>query len=151
METTSITVENLNDLIQIHNDRIAGYEHAINDLKENDTELASLFTNLISESHQFKMELGTEVQALGGEMETDTSTLGKIHRAWMSVKDAFSGDNNKPVLENCEFGEDATLKAYRSALEDEHMPDYIREMLLRQQSVMQAAHDKVKALRDARR
>ena len=148
METTSATIENLNDLIQINNDRIQGYEDAIKDLKDGDTELKSLFTNLIGESHQFKLELGTEVQTLGGDIETDTTFSGKIHRAWMSVKDAF-GKTEKSVLENCEFGEDAILKAYKSALEDETLPAYVREIVTRQQGVLQTAHDKVKALRDA--
>lgn len=149
METTSITIENLNDLIQIHNDRIAGYEHALKELKEEDTELKQLFTNLIGESHQFKMELGTEVSALGGDIETDTSVSGKIHRAWMSLKDAFGG-NNKTVLENCEYGEDITQKAYNSALVDDTIPSYLQQILVRQQSVLKGAHDKIKALRDSR-
>lgn len=149
METTSITVENLNDLIQIHNDRIAGYEHALKEVLQDDQELKYLFTNLIGESHQFKMELGTEVEVLGGEMETSTSMGGKIHRAWISLKDAFGG-NNKTILENCEYGEDITQKAYQTALEDENMPTYLRQILTRQQSVLKGAHDKVKALRDSR-
>lgn len=151
METTSITVDNLNDLIRIHNDRIAGYEQALNELKQDDAELKSLFTNLVGESHEFKMELGTEVQALGGDMETDTTVLGKIHRSWLGVKDIFSSSNNKSVLESCEFGEDAVQKAYRTTLEDENMPGYLREILTRQQGVLKAAHDKVKALRDERK
>lgn len=149
METTSITIENLNDLIQLHNDRIVGYEKALKDLDQDENELHTLFTNLIGESHKFKLALGTEVQALGGEMETDTTFSGKIHRAWMSIKDAM-GDNTS-VLENCEFGEDAMQKAYRSALEDESMPAYLRETLTRQQGVLKAAHDKIKALRDSRK
>jgi len=147
METTSITVENLNDLVQIHNDRIAGYEKAMKDLKESDGELKGLFARLIGESHTFKMELGTEVNALGGEMETDTSFSGKIHRAWMSVKDTF-GSTNKSVLENCEFGEDAIQKAYKTALEDDTMPGYLSAILTRQQSELKSAHDKIKVLRD---
>ncbi|GAB3908232.1 PA2169 family four-helix-bundle protein [Mucilaginibacter boryungensis] len=147
METTSVTVENLNDLIEIHNDRITGYEKALNDLKEEDTELRELFTNCIGESHQFKMELGTEVQSLGGEIETGTTISGKIYRVWMSVKDAL-GSSNQSVLESCEFGEDAAQKAYKMVLEDDSLPTYLREILTRQQSVLKAAHDKVKALRD---
>ncbi len=147
METTSITIENLNDLIEIHNDRITGYEDALRDLKEDDTELKYVFKNCISESHQFKMELGTEIQALGGEIEKGTTVSGKIHRAWMSVKDAF-GKTNRSVLENCEFGEDAAQKAYKTVLEDETLPAYLQQTLIRQQSVLKAAHDKIKELRD---
>ncbi|QKJ29231.1 PA2169 family four-helix-bundle protein [Mucilaginibacter mali] len=149
METTSVTIENLNDLVQIHNDRIAGYEKALKDLENGDVTLKDLFTGLIAQSHQFKMELGTEVNALGGEMETDTSLSGKIHRTWMSVTDAF-GKTDRSILENCEFGEDATQKAYKAALEDDTLPSYLQIVLIRQQSVLKGAHDKIKALRDSR-
>lgn len=149
METTSITIENLNDLIQIHNNRISIYEYALKELQEDDTELKQVFTNMISESHQFKMELGTEVSALGGDIETGTSIGGKIHRAWINLKDAFGG-NNKSLLENCECEEDITQKSYRSALEDENLPSYLQQLLIRQQSILKGAHDKIKALRDSK-
>lgn len=148
METTSVTIENLNDLIQIHNDRIEGYERALKDLKDEDTELRNVFTNMLGESHQYKLELGTEIQALGGEIEAGTTFSGKIHRAWMNVVDAFSSDKGKSVLENCEFGEDATQKAYQSVLSDDTLPSYVREIVSRQQSVLKGEHDKIKALRD---
>lgn len=149
MERTSIVIDNLNDLIQIHNDRIAGYEKAIEDLKDSDENLKTLFAELIGQSHRFKMELGTEIGALGGDMETNTSFSGKIHRAWMALKDAF-GKTEKSVLENCEFGEDAILKAYKTALEDESIPSYLQIILVRQQGILKGAHDKIKALRDSR-
>jgi len=148
METTSATVENLNDLVQILNDRIVGYEKALKDLKEDDTSLRSLFTSLVDQSHKFKMELGTEVQALGGDIETDTTFSGKIFRTWMSVKDAF-GSTNKSVLENCEFGEDAALKAYKTVLEEESLPSYVREIVTRQEGELRSCHDQVKAARDS--
>lgn len=147
METTSVTIENLNDLVAIHNDRVTGYQDALKDLQDGDAGLRELFTNCIGESHQFKMELGTEIQALGGEIETGTTLSGKLYRTWMSVKDAF-GKTEKSVLESCEFGEDAAQKAYKSALEDESLPSYLTVILIRQQSVLKQAHDKIKALRD---
>ena len=148
METTNSSVENLNDLIEIHNDRITGYENALKDLKDDNTELKTVFTDCIGESHKFKMELGTEIQVLGGEIETGTTVSGKLYRAWMGVKDAF-GSTNKSVLENCEFGEDAAQKAYKTVLEDDTLPSYLREMLTRQQGILKVAHDKVKTLRDS--
>lgn len=147
METTNITVENLNDLMQIHNDRIAGYEQALKELQQDDQELKYLFTNIIGESHQFKMELGTEIQVLGGDIETGTSVGGKIYRAWTGLKDALGG-NNKTILQNCEHMEDMVQKAYKSALEDENMPAYLQAILTREQSILRQAHDNVKAQRD---
>jgi len=149
MENSKATVEALNDLVLINNDRIKGFEHALSELEEKDTDLKYLFTNLIGESHQFKMELATEVAALGKDIETGTSTSGTIHRTWLDVKAAFSGHNKKSILEECEFGEDAILKAYKTVLTDENVPAYIKEILVKQEQILQAAHDKVKALRDA--
>jgi uncharacterized protein (TIGR02284 family) len=89
METRTINAEILNDLVQINNDRVAGYERAISELKPEDSDLRSLFTTMVGESHQYKMALATEVQALGEEIEEGTTNSGKIYRAWMDVKAVF--------------------------------------------------------------
>ncbi len=149
MENTQATVQILNDLIEINNDRIEGYQRALKDLKDGDTELKSLFTRLIGQSQGYKLALGTEVSAFGKDIETGTTTSGKIHRAWLDVKAAFTGHDTHSVLEECEFGEDAILKAYRTALEDENLPAYLRETVSQQESELLDAHDEIKALRDA--
>jgi uncharacterized protein (TIGR02284 family) len=149
MENTQATVQILNDLIQINNDRIEGYQRASKDLKDGDTELKSLFTRLIGQSQGYKLALGTEVSAFGKDIETGTTTSGKIHRVWLDVKAAFTGHDTHNVLEECEFGEDAILKAYRTALEDENLPAYLRETISQQESELLDAHDEIKALRDA--
>ncbi|MBS7563428.1 PA2169 family four-helix-bundle protein [Mucilaginibacter sp. Bleaf8] len=148
METTQNTVETLNDLIKIHNDRIQGYERAIKETPEEQTELKQLFTSFIGDSHQFKLALATEVQAFARDIENTTSTSGDIHRTWINLKTFFTGHTTKSVLEECEFGEDATQKAYKSALAEEHLPAYIKEILTNQEVNLKAAHDKVKQLRD---
>jgi len=148
MKTSRETIEVLNDLIEIHNDRIKGYERAIKELKDEDTDLKTLFAVFIDQSRQAKMLLGKETQVLGGEMETGTTNSGKIYRAWMDVKALFTGHDRHTVLENCEFGEDAALKAYDTALHDEDLPAYIREILLDQNETLLDAHDEVKNLRD---
>ena len=45
--TTNETIEVLNDLVAINNDRIEGYEKAIQEAKESDSDLKSLFTSMI--------------------------------------------------------------------------------------------------------
>lgn len=149
MQATLETIEILNDLIQINNDRIDGYEKALEELKKEDTDLRALFSSMISESHEIRLALGTEVNALGGDMETSTTTSGKIYRAWMDVKALFTGHDRHTVLANCERGEDAAQKAYMSALEDEELPAYLREMVMEQQQTLRRSHDQIKQLRDA--
>ncbi|WP_345331023.1 PA2169 family four-helix-bundle protein [Mucilaginibacter defluvii] len=151
MENTKATVEILNDLVQINNDRISGFEKALKDLKEQDADIRYLFTNCIGQSHEFKMELATEVQALSNpkDVENTTSVSGTLHRTWLDLKAKFTGHNTHSILEECEFGEDAILKAYNSALAEEYIPAYIREMLTKHNAILQKAHDEVKAMRDA--
>ncbi|PWK77428.1 uncharacterized protein (TIGR02284 family) [Mucilaginibacter oryzae] len=149
MENTQATVEILNDLVQINNDRIEGYQRASKDLKDEHADLKSLFTRLIGQSQGYKLVLATEVSALGKDIETGTTTSGKIHRVWLDVKAAFTGHDTHDILEECEFGEDAILKAYRTALEDENLPAYLRETVSQQESELLESHDQIKALRDS--
>jgi uncharacterized protein (TIGR02284 family) len=151
MDNAEKTVEILNDLVKIHNDRIQGYERAIKETPEEISDLKQLFTSFIGDSHQFKLALATEVQSFARDIENTTSSSGDIHRTWINVKAFFTGHSPKSVLEECEFGEDATQKAYKSALQNEHLPAYLRDTLTEQEVTLKAAHDKVKALRDAER
>ncbi len=139
----------LNDLVEINNDRIVGYERALEELKEGNEDLRTLFLEMIDQSRQYRMSLGQEVQVLGADMERDTTTSGKIYRAWMDFKAIFTGHDRKTVLENCEFGEDAAQKAYKMALEDTELPVALREMITEQKAGLKMAHDKIKALRDS--
>ena len=107
MQNTKETIEVLNDLIQINNDRITGYEKAIRETKAEDEDLKILFATMIAESHRNKIALATEVQTMGAEVENGTTTSGKIYRAWMDVKAVFTGHDRHTVLANCEAGEDA--------------------------------------------
>lgn len=149
MQATLETIETLNDLIQINNDRIEGYEKALEELKTEDSDLKALFSSMISESHEIRLALGTEVNVLGGDMDRSTTTAGKIYRAWMDVKAVFTGHTRESILANCEAGEDAAQRAYRTALDEEELPAYLREMISEQQLTLKASHDQIKALRDA--
>lgn len=149
MENREAFAETLNDLVQINNDRIVGYEKAMHELKEEDADLKALFLDMIHESHNLKMALSTELNVLGSETVSSTTSSGKIYRVWMDVKAAFSGHSRQAILENCEFGEDAAQAAYKSALEEENLPSYIRLMLEEQKYLLKMSHDKIKMMRDS--
>jgi uncharacterized protein (TIGR02284 family) len=151
MENTAKTIEILNDLILINNDRIEGYERALKEIEGNgdDADLTPMFLRFIDNSRRYKVELGTEVAAFGKDMATGTSAPGKLHRAWVAVKETFTGHDRHSILEECEFGEDAIKKAYEEALSDEILAAYIREMLIEQQTELLEAHDEIKELRDS--
>ena len=148
MENNRETIETLNDLILINNDRIAGYERAMKELAPEDSDLKPLFENMIDESRQARIALGKEVQVLGGTMAEGTMATGKVYRAWMDIKAIFTGHDRHAVIANCEAGEDAAQKAYTGALEEEHLPSFLREMIRDQQQALKYSHDEIKSFRD---
>lgn len=148
MGNSTVNAEILNDLIQINNDRIAGYEKAMSELEPADSDLKALFVKMIGESHKHKLALATEVQALGTDIDQGTTNAGKIYRAWMDVKAVFTGHDRKTVLSNCEFGEDAAQKAYKTALEDEDLSANLRALISEQKAELRVSHDQIKSLRD---
>jgi len=147
MQNSRETIEVLNDLILVNNDRIIGYEKAIHETKQEDSDLSILFAAMVAESHRIKIALATEVQSLGAEISKGTTTEGKIYQVWRELKATFSGHNRHTILSNCEAIEDAALHAYQVALKHE-LPAFIRDLLTRQLETLQASHEEVKSLRD---
>ncbi|MDB5022077.1 MAG: Aldehyde dehydrogenase [Pedobacter sp.] len=148
MGNNTVDTETLNDLLQINNDRIVGYEKAIEELQPEDSDLKTLFVRMIGESHKLKLALATEVQAFGKDADTGTTNSGKLYRAWMDVKAVFTGHDRKTILDNCENGEDAAQRAYKAALEEEGLSANIRTMITEQKALLKTSHDEIKALRD---
>jgi uncharacterized protein (TIGR02284 family) len=139
----------LNDLIQINHDRVEGYKKAIDELKDEDADLKTLFSRYVNESREYAQELTTEVSRLGGNPADGTTNSGKVYRVWMDLKAAIAGKDRQTILNNCEFGEDAAQKAYDTALNaDVNFEPSIREVIVRQKATLKSGHDEVKRLRD---
>lgn len=150
MKTTEQTAEVLNDLIQINNDRIEGYERASKETAAGDPDLRALFDNMAAESRGYVNELTQQVSISGNEPADGTTVKGKIYRAWMDVKATFTGKDRKAILASCEYGEDAAQKAYDQALAtDAELPTDLRQLITDQKSKLRKSHDKIKAMRDA--
>ncbi|MEO7802185.1 MAG: PA2169 family four-helix-bundle protein [Ginsengibacter sp.] len=150
MTTNEKLIEELNDLIEINNDRINGYEKASDESKDRDVDLQAIFNKMADESRGYKAELTEEVRRLGGDPDNGTTNSGKLYRVWMDVKAIFTGKDRQAILENCEFGEDAAQKAYNMALaSDAEMSAETRNLITDQQSKLKTSHDLIKKYRDA--
>lgn len=147
METREKTIEALNDLIRINNDRIAGYQKASSNTEINEAELKTLFQRLAQESRDYVEELGAEVIALGGTPASDSTAAGKIYRTWMDVKATFTGKDAHATLASCEFGEDAAQRAYNDAMDDDLDPTVLG-FIARQKALLKGSHDLIKRYRD---
>ena len=143
------TIEVLNTLVQINNDRIEGYETASKETEEQD--LKSFFGQLTKTSQSCRQELTGEITKLGGTATEGTKTTGKFFRVWMDVKAALTGKDRKAILNSCEYGEDVAKGTYEKVLENdsEHLTAEQQDMIKAQHTLLKADHDKVKSMRDA--
>jgi len=148
MENAEKTLEVINDLIEINNDRVEGFEKAGRDLEGQDSGLTAVFNKLAGESRQNARELSALAQQYGGEAASGTSTSGALHRAWMDIKSTFTGSDLAAVLNECERGEDAIKSAYKDALEENDLEPELAEMLQKQQQGITEGHDLIKSMRD---
>ncbi len=151
METNNNhVVDSLKNLIQINNDRIQGYITAAKETEESD--LKSLFSEMLNTSQECRRELTDAVVKLGGTPVEGTTTSGKLYRVWMDVKAALTSKDRTAILNSCEFGEDAALKTYETELNGDALNNGNSEyttLVQQQRSKIKAEHDKIKQLRDA--
>jgi uncharacterized protein (TIGR02284 family) len=148
MATTENATSILNDLIEINNDRVAGFEKAIADIKDENIDLKELFQGYAAQSRKNGQELAALVGS-AEDVETGNSVSGTLHRAWIDVKSIFGGSDRAGILSEAERGEDAIKKAYQDALSSGELPAEAVSTVNNQASEIQAAHDQIKALRDA--
>lgn len=149
MKNAQMDIDVLNDLIQINNDRIEGYNKAMDELNDKDSDLKTVFASMSRQSANYKSTLISEVQVLGEDPAKGTTASGKIYRAWMDIKAVFTGHDRQTVLNNCETGEDAAKKAYKMALDTEGLSTNVRSIIEEQQAGIIASHDHIKILRDS--
>ena len=119
MERQEELVGVLNDLIRINNDRVEGYQRAMNETKDTDVDLKAIFNEMADQSRKYVSTLTQEVGKLGGDPANDTTVSGKIYRVWMDLKAAIAGKDRESILGSCEYGEDVAQRAYEAALESD--------------------------------
>ena len=149
MSQATETISSLNSLIETLKDGQEGFRQASEAVKN--SELKSLFSELSLQRAKFAGELQSQAIQLGeSDPEDSSSTAGALHRAWINLKSAITSQDDHAVLAECERGEDSAVAEYKKAMEDE-LAAPVRDIVSRQYADVKAAHDKIKALRDARK
>jgi uncharacterized protein (TIGR02284 family) len=137
-------MEVINDLIQINNDRIEGYEKALQQTDREDADLKAIFTELAGDSRKNIAALKEYIKTTDN---TDETTLrGKIYRVWMDVKATFVGRDRKAILASCEFGEEAAQRAYQLAMENTDLPEDLRKIISYQKADLKTSLDAIQQL-----
>lgn len=147
MSQTKEVISTLNSVIETLKDGQEGFRQAAEAVK--DSQLKTLFNELSLQRSKFAGELQNHVIQMGeSKPEDSSSTAGALHRAWINMKSAVTSQDDHAILSECERGEDSAVAEYKKAMEAE-LPSPARDILSRQYTDVKAAHDRVKALRDA--
>lgn len=139
-------VSTLNNLIQTCWDGREGFQQAAEGVK--DSSLKTLFYEYSQQRAQFAGDLQNLVRDFGVEPEDSSSIAGAIHRGWINIKSAVTGQDDAAILNECERGEDVAKNAYKDALAAD-LPANIASVVQTQATAVQQAHDRIRGLRDA--
>ena len=139
-------ITTLNNLIETCKDGQEGFQQAAEGVQ--DSSLKSLFYEYSQQRSQFVGELQGLVRELGGEAETSSSVAGALHRGWINIKSAVTGQDDAAILNECERGEDVAKNAYKDALAAD-LPSNVASVIQEQATFVQQAHDRIRGLRDA--
>jgi uncharacterized protein (TIGR02284 family) len=136
------------DLIETLEDGKAGFTKAAERLADTDrADLAPRFHEFAAQRGRFADELRQLAAQYGDHIDEEGSLAGSLHRGWMAIKDALTGDSAEQVLSAAEQGEDHAKSEYRDALEQD-ISAHLRTVVERQQREVVSVHDEVRALRD---
>jgi uncharacterized protein (TIGR02284 family) len=144
METSKELINDLNGILEKHNDAVRGYDEAAEKAKS--PALKTFLQRNAGTRKSFATDLKQEVASLGGDPETSTSTAADLHRGWINFKSALTSDKDEAVLEECIRGEEAALKEYDSVLKDYEVPQGLRSKLQDQRNQIQQAKTELESL-----
>jgi uncharacterized protein (TIGR02284 family) len=137
----------LNTLIATTLDSVKGYRDAAQD--SNDSNHKQFFNQMADERSQVASELQDCVRKMGGDPRTESSTAGAAHRAWLGLKDAVTGSDEKAVVNEVERGEDYIKEKFQTAMEDSDLGAETRGVLEKTFGSIRKGHDRASAMKHA--
>ncbi len=141
------TIEVLNKLVKINNDRIEIYETAAKEINEQDLKI--LFSKFVQTSLLFKQELINEIYKLGGIPTEGAKHTGKFICEWMDEKTSHAANDFKAILKSCKKGENQAINIYKNVLTEDlkHLKLTQQSMIRNQYSLIQCSRNTVKLIR----
>ncbi len=139
-------ISTLNNLIETCKDGQDGFRTAGEGVRND--ELITLFNTYSHQRAKFAAELQNEVRRLGGDPEKTGSPSAALHRGWINIKSAVTGEDEAAVLSECERGEDSAVRNYERALKLNLPPD-VMSLVERQFTQVKQTHDRIRSLEKA--
>ncbi|MEM6842636.1 MAG: PA2169 family four-helix-bundle protein [Bacteroidota bacterium] len=129
MNTRKI-IESIHQLIQTTREGEKGYKEASENVQSED--LKTILYRLSQQRALFRGELEEILHKdYRDAAEVQDSVAAKAHRKWIDIRNAFSSNDDRAVLKECERGEQHAIEEYTKVL-DGRLPEYIEEIVQQQ-------------------
>jgi uncharacterized protein (TIGR02284 family) len=138
------TIVTLTELLTVTRDGELGFTTCVEHAR--DDELKRLFAIRARRRSEAAAQLSQLIAELGGNPAMRSRIVGAPRRGWVNLHTASTQNTDDALLEECERGEDHALEVYRNALDD-HLPESVRLVVLRQFEDMMSDHDQIRFLR----
>lgn len=137
------------ELVETLKDGERGFAEAAEKVRDGEhTQWAETLQRLSAQRAGFWREIVDLGHQYGDDVDESGSVAAAVHRGWLSLKDAVTGDDPSAVLKAASTGEDHAVSEYEKAL-DLDLSAGFREVVTRQHQAVVAARDEVKALQAA--
>jgi len=137
------------ELVETLKDGERGFAEAAEKLRDGDhPEWATTLQRLSEQRAGFHREIVALGHDYGEDVDESGTLAAKVHRGWISLKDALTGDEPDGVLKAALTGEDHAVSEYEKALQQDISPGF-RQVVSRQLAAVRVARDEVKALQIA--
>ncbi len=137
------------ELVETLKDGERGFAESADKLRDGEhPEWAETLQRLSAQRAGFAREIVDMGHAYGDDVDESGTVAAAVHRGWISLKDALTGDDAGAVLGAAATGEDHAVSEYEKALELDLSAGF-RDVVTRQHAAVVAARDEVKALQAA--
>ncbi|WP_210515592.1 ferritin-like domain-containing protein [Hymenobacter terricola] len=133
------TARAYNDLVEINKTATKGYQEAAEgvtspQLKSELSRLSQQRAQFASELSQHATQYGINPEAHGTVEGALTDAAAAVHRGWINIKSAITGQDDSAILGECETGDATALKAYETALQANDLPTEAKSVIEQQRS-----------------
>ncbi|HEX4736990.1 MAG TPA: PA2169 family four-helix-bundle protein [Allosphingosinicella sp.] len=127
MSDRSHDISVLNSLIETTIDSIDGYRHSANEATNG--RFSTAFRDWAQDREQVVTRLRDKVRELGGTPEHDGGILAKMHRQFLSLRDAITGGDDQAVIAEVDRGESYLDDKWQTALNDDQLSPQTRDVI----------------------
>jgi uncharacterized protein (TIGR02284 family) len=117
LKNKSEVISDLKEILELVNDGKEGYQTAAD--TTNNLELKALFSRISGERIVYASELKEHIALHGADADNDKGgILGGLHRAWLSIKQTLSSNDDNAILTSITTGERSAIEAYDKCIAD---------------------------------